>query len=163
MEINDEPTAYQIWGICALILMIPVRKVVINTIKIRETSGWERPQEIRDRIFSNQQFVGRLDRERGLLESQVVDIEYDEVNQPHWTQQSGINYKIIRLRGQILDHQGMIRDTIPVEIRAKKEDWVGSIRDGDRVRVEGKFEDGILHADRVFNYSSNSIVGNRKQ
>lgn len=162
--INHEPSSFSIWGLCTLILAIPIRRVVCNTIKIEKQSDWERPQKIRDRVFNNPNFVGRLDREKGLLESKVSNIEFDEINQPHWSNTNGISFRIIRLRGVILDHQGVQRDSIPVEIRAKKDDWVGTILDGDRVRVEGKFkDDGILHADTAFNYSSNSIVGNGKQ
>ena len=69
---------------------------------------------------------------------------------------------IIRFRGELLDQNGTPREFIPVEIKGVAKKWIGSIMEGDRVRVEGKVEtDGILHAKNAFNYSTNSWVGER--
>ena len=69
---------------------------------------------------------------------------------------------VVRFRGEILDQNGSPLEYIPVEIKGESRKWIGNIVDGDRVRVHGKVEeDGILHAKRAFNYSTNSWVGER--
>ena len=152
-----------IWLLCAAIFSVPVKRVINKNIKTGTKSKWESPNQIRDRVISTPQFVGRLDKQKGLLETTARMVELDMVNQPTYWSQTGEDYNVVRLRGEILDQNGSPREIVPVEIKAKRKDWVGSIADGDRIRVEGKFEDdGILHADSAFNYSTNSIVGNRK-
>jgi hypothetical protein len=166
-RLDELPFGYNLpfvlWLVFAIIIVIPVRRFIVGTIKVRTPSKWGDPKEIRDKVANEPQFVGRLDREKGILETTARSIEQVDVTQSSWGSPSGELYRVIRLRGYILDQNGVVRETIPVEIRAKKENWVGTIVDGDRIRVEGKFkEDGILHTDKAFNFSSNSIVGNRK-
>ena len=150
------------WLLSAIVFSFPVKRFLDNNIKTRK-SKWETPTQIRDRVISTPQFVGRLDKKNGLLETTARMVELDMVNQPTYWNPNGEEYNVIRLRGEILDQNGSPREIVPVEIKAKRKDWVGSIADGDRIRVMGKFEDdGILHTDSAFNYSTNSIVGNRK-
>ncbi|MFC1803023.1 hypothetical protein ACFL0D_03540 [Thermoproteota archaeon] len=166
-RLDELPFGYNLpfvlWGVFALILVVPVRRFIVGTIKIRSQSAWGSPMQIRDTVANAPQFVGRLDREKGLLETTARSIEQAEIRQSSWGNPNGVPYKVIRLRGDLLDQNGVVRESIPVEIRAKKDEWVGTILDGDRIRVEGQFkEDGILHTDKLYNFSSNSIVGNRK-
>jgi hypothetical protein len=151
-----------IWLLFTIVFSFPIKRFLDKNIKTRK-GKWQTPTQIRDRVISTPQFVGRLDKENGLLETTARMVELDMVNQPTYWNPNGEEYNVIRLRGEILDQNGSPREIIPVEIKAKRKDWVGSIADGDRIRVDGKFEDdGILHADSAFNYSTNSIVGNRK-
>lgn len=126
-------------------------------------SAWGPPEQDRDKVISTPQFVGRFDKKKGLLEITARMVIPDVVNEPTWVSQTGVDYNVVRLRGELLDQNGSPLEYIPVEIKAKRKDWVGQIVDGDRIRVEGKIEDdGILHAKRAFNYSTNSRVGQRK-
>ena len=69
---------------------------------------------------------------------------------------------ILRFRGELLDQNGSPFEYVPVEIKGEGRKWVGNIADGDRIRVNGKIEDdGILHAESAFNFSTNSWVGQR--
>ena len=125
-------------------------------------SSWGPPEDIRDRVISTPQFVGRFDRSRGLLEATARGIqsdsaEYESMSRPDQA-------KIIRLRGELLDQNGSPLEYVQVEIKGQNVDWVGNIAEGDRIRVEGNFEDdGILHTRRAFNFSTNSWVGERRK
>ena len=151
-------------GVLTIVFIYLGRNLVIGKVNFSRKGGWETPEQIRVSVINQPQFVGRLDRERGLLETTARMVIIDMVNQPSYWSQSGVNYGVIRFRGELLDQNGSILEYVPVEIRAKRTDWVGEIADGDRVRVEGKIEkDGILHAETAFNYSTNSRVGNPKK
>ena len=125
-------------------------------------SSWGHPEDIRDRVISTPQFVGRFDRSRGLLEATARGIQsdsaaYESMSRPDQA-------KIIRLRGELLDQNGSPLEYVQVEIKGQNVDWVGNIAEGDRIRVEGNFEDdGILHTRRAFNFSTNSWVGERRK
>jgi len=125
-------------------------------------SSWGPPEDIRDRVISTPQFVGRFDRSRGLLEATARGIQsdsaaYESMSRPDQA-------KIIRLRGELLDQNGSPLEYVQVEIKGQNVDWVGNIAEGDRIRVEGNFEDdGILHTRRAFNFSTNSWVGERRK
>ena len=126
-------------------------------------SAWGSPEQDRDRVISTPQFVGRLDRKKGLLETTARMVTRDVVTQTTYWSQNKVDYTVVSLRAELLDQNGSPLEYIEVEIRAKRQDWVGVIVDGDRIRVEGSFgSDGILHAESAFNYSTNSQVGNRK-
>jgi hypothetical protein len=166
-SLDELPFGYNLpfvlWGIFVLIFMVPIRRFITGRFKVQKRSAWGSPEQMRNSIVNDTKFVGRFDRGKGLLESEVRSIEHDEVIETTWASPTGVPYKVIRLRGMILDQHGSIRESVPVEIRSKREEWVGTIVEGDRIRAEGKVEDdGILHTDKVFNYSSNSIVGSRK-
>jgi hypothetical protein len=159
--IGEGTIPFYLWGIFTVIITISLRRLFNHGIKIGRSS-WGPPEQQRDRVVSSPQFVGRLDRKSGLLESTARMVSEDIVNQPSYWSQTGEDYNLIRLRGELLDQNGSPLEYIPIEIRAKRKDWVGTIVDGDRIRVEGGFgSDGILHAEWSFNYSTNSRVGKR--
>ena len=125
--------------------------------------GWDSPSLIRNKVINTPQFQGRLDREMGLLDATARMVEQTHLStKGAW---SGVvkEYNIIRIRAELLDENGTPLEYIPVEVKAMKPKWVGNLVDGDRFRVEGKFEpDGILHAETAFNYSTNSVVGKKQ-
>jgi hypothetical protein len=124
---------------------------------------WDAPEKIRSQVVNSPQFVGRFDREKGLLDStaRMVEPVMPDTQIAWMGQQKNIN--ITRFRGEILDQNGSPLEYISVELKGEQKKWVGSLVDGDRVRVEGKVEDdGILHAKNAFNYSTNSWVGETK-
>jgi hypothetical protein len=148
------------WGVFTIIIAVSIRRLISGRENTIGNGSWGSPEQERANVINNPQFVGRLDREKGLLETTARMVIPDNVNQPSYWSQSGVDYTVFRLRGELLDQNGSPLEYIPVEIRAKEKDWVGNIVDGDRIRVEGKFEsDGILHAERAFNFSTNSWVG----
>lgn len=126
------------------------------------SNGWQPPSTIREKIIGMPQFKGRLDRNKGLLEATARMVTPDMSGQQFDMLNRPIYYTIYRLRAELLDEQGSPREYVPVEIKADQNKWVGTLVDGDRFRVEGKFgKDGILHAKRAFNFSTNSIVGEK--
>jgi hypothetical protein len=147
-----------LWGVFTLISTVSLRRLFGGT-KRKGRSPWGSPDKERTKIIRNPQFAGRIDREKGLLETTARMVVPDIVSKStFWNQQE--MYSVYRLRGELLDQNGSPLEYIPVEIMAKRKDWIGTLVDGDRIRVEGKFEsDGILHAERAFNYSTNSWVG----
>lgn len=152
-----------IWLISSVIISTVVRRFIDTSVQMDGKGLWEPPQSIRDRIVMAPQFVGRLDRKHGLLETTARMVEQDSIAQPTYWSQDGEDYNLLRLRGEILDQHGSPIEQVPVEISAKRKDWVGTIKEGDRIRVEGSFKkDGILHANKAFNFSTNSVVGSRK-
>ena len=157
-----ENTPWIYWGISTVVVAVLSRKILNSLFTSQRSSAWNSPEQIRHQVISSPQFVGRLDKKKGLLESTARMVTNDMVNMPSFWSQNGEDYNLISLRGELLDQQGSPLEYIPVEIRAKRKDWVGTIVDGDRIRVEGKMEsDGILHAEWAFNYSTNSKVGKR--
>jgi hypothetical protein len=71
-------------------------------------------------------------------------------------------HRVQRFRAELTDSQGNITQYVTVEVECEEEKWVGEIADGDKVRVQGKVgEDGILHAERALNLTTNSIVGKK--
>jgi hypothetical protein len=157
-----ENAFFILWGILIIIIARPLQKFVNRQFTIRRSSAWESPEKDRNRVVSSPQFVGRLDRKKGLMEATARMVSNDVVNQTSSWSQYGEDYNLIRLRGELLDQNGSPLEYLSVEIRAKRKDWSGTIVDGDRIRVEGKFEsDGVLHAESAFNFSTNSRVGSR--
>jgi hypothetical protein len=156
--IGGSSIPFFLWGVITIISTLSLRSLLGGT-KRRGNSLWGHPDRERTKIISNPQFSGRLDRENGLLETTARMVIPDVLTKSTFWNQMEM-YNIFRLRGELLDQNGSPLEYIPVEIMAKRKDWVGSIVDGDRIRVEGKFEsDGILHAERAFNFSTNSWVG----
>ena len=146
-----------IWGSVTLVLMVLLRGYIRPSKEIGSDV-----KERRGRIVSEPQFRGSLDRERGIVESTARSIVEDRVSDIAW---GGVqkDYNIVRIRAELLDEMGTPIEYIPIEIKGESNKWVGSIHDGDRFRVEGEFEeDGILHSNKLFNYSTNSLVGERK-
>jgi hypothetical protein len=89
-------------------------------------------------------------------------VEQDKVQYQTAWMYTAKDLHVIRFRGELLDQTGSPLEYIPVEIKGESRKWVGNIADGDRVRVHGKVEkDGILHAKKAFNYSTNSWIGER--
>jgi hypothetical protein len=159
-NIASSSIPFFLWGLFTVISALSLRSLFSGGVKIGRRSAWGPPEQDRDRVISTPQFVGRLDRKRGLLESTARMVMGDLVTQSSFWNSQGTDYTVIRLRGELLDQNGSPLEYIPVEIRAKRQDFIGVIVDGDRIRVEGKIEsDGIFHTDRAFNYSTNSWVG----
>jgi hypothetical protein len=128
----------------------------------KQRDPWGSPEAVRDRVVNSPQFVGRFDREKGLLETTARMVANDSVSYQKWYMGKAATHKIIRFRGELLDQNGSPLEYIPVEIRADDSKWVGNIADGDRLRINGKIEDdGILHSKNAFNYSTNSWVGQK--
>ena len=163
MQTESMPYPYVIWGFFSLLASIPIRRSINTRVKIRKPSSWEPPEQIRDRVINTPQFVGRFDREKGLLDStaRMVELDRSQIQKAFRGQPTNLN--IIRLRGEILDQNGSPLEYIPVEIKGEESKWVGTIVEGDRIRVEGQIEDdGILHSKNAINYSTNSLVGERR-
>ena len=155
-DIGASSIPFFIWGFFIIALPLAIRRLYNRGIPVRRKSPWGSPEETRDRVVSAPQFVGRYDRGKGLLETTARLVEKDQVYDPK-------DFTLIRFRGEILDQNGAVLEQVPVEIRGEASKWIGSIVDGDRVRVEGKVkEDGILHAEKAFNYSTNSWVGEKR-
>ena len=125
------------------------------------SSPWGPPEDIRDRVVSTPQFVGRFDRARGLLESTARMVTHDSA--PYESMSRPEQAKVLRLRGELLDQNGSPLEYIPVEIKGQVMKWIGDIVEGDRIRVEGTLSDGVLHTRSAFNFSTNSWVGERQR
>ena len=158
-----EATPYVLWGAASFIAMVPLRRMMNRLVKIQKKGVWESPEQIRDKVINAPQFVGRLDREKGVLECTARMVTPDYVYRSSWFKSGQDQYSVVSFRAELLDQSGSPLDFIPVRIEAETSKFVGQIVDGDRVRVEGKFEkDGILHATSAFNFSTNSWVGHRE-
>ena len=161
-SIGSTSVPFFLWGIFSIIIIIILRKFWDKGFK-RKSTPWESPEQMRAQVINIPQFVGRFDKERGLLESTARMVEPDRIQYQTTWMSKPKELSIIRFRGEILDQNGSPLEYIPVEIKGENRKWVGNIVDGDRVRVEGKIEDdGILHSKTAFNYSTNSWVGERK-
>jgi hypothetical protein len=157
------PSPWLLWVILSIIVSIPIRWFIYGKDVSMGKGKWESPEKIRSQVVNTPQFVGRFDREKGLLDStaRMVEPVMSDTQIAWMGQQKNIN--ITRFRGEILDQNGSPLEYISVELKGDQKKWVGSLVDGDRVRVEGKVEDdGILHAKNAFNYSTNSWVGEVK-
>ena len=162
-EIGSSSIPFFLWVIFTVIIAISIRSFSYRTKRPGKKGSWEPPEQIRDKVISSPQFVGRFDRERGLLDSTARLVEPDYAQRYSPLRANPIQMRVIRFRGELLDQNGVSLDEIPVEIKGASDKWVGNIVEGDRVRVEGKREDdGILHAKNAFNYSTNSWVGERR-
>ena len=161
-SIGSTSVPFFLWGIFSIIIIIILRKFWDKGFK-RKSGPWESPEQMRAQVINTPQFVGRFNKERGLLESTARMVEPDRIQYQTTWMSKPKELSIIRFRGEILDQNGSPLEYIPVEIKGENRKWVGNIVDGDRVRVEGKIEDdGILHSKTAFNYSTNSWVGERK-
>ena len=151
-----------LWGVFTVISTISLRRLFNRGEKTGKSDAWGSPEQTRDQVVNTPQFMGRFDRERGLLETTARMTVPDRTNHQAWWMGTPEDITISRFRGEILDQNGSPLDYIPVEIKGKTSKWVGIIADGDRLRVNGKIEDdGILHAKNAFNYSTNSWVGEK--
>ncbi len=165
-EFASSSLPFFFWGISSVFLAIALNFLFNRGDKKREHSGpvspWGPPEDIRDRVISTPQFVGRFDRARGLLESTARMVTHDSA--PYESMSRPEQARILRLRGELLDQNGSPLEFIPVEIIGQAVKWIGDIVEGDRIRVEGKLEsDGILHTRSAFNFSTNSWVGERQK
>ncbi len=155
-----EYTPFVVWGVAMIVTAIPLRGFLNKTVKVQRRSIWEPPMQIRDKMINTPQFVGRLDREKGLIECTARMVAPGYTSKSQWFRPGMVQYTVYSFRAELLDQSGSPLDYIPVRIEAEDSKFVGMIVDGDRVRVEGKFEDdGILHATSAFNFSTNSWVG----
>lgn len=161
--IGNSSIPFFLWGFFTIVITISLNWLINRDGNKRKHGAWEPPEQIRDRVVTSAQFVGRLDRERGLLESTARMIDNDYTSKGNWFRPGEVNYTVCRFRAELLDRDGVPLENIPVEIIAERSKWIGNIVEGDRVRVEGKFgSDGILNAKNAFNYSTNSWVGERR-
>jgi hypothetical protein len=116
----------------------------------------------RDKVVNLPQFRGSVDREKGVVEATARNVVWDRTSDIGWGGAQK-EYNVLGIRAEILDVNGTPVEYIPLEIKGESRKWVGNLVEGDRFRVEGKFEkDGILHSKFIFNYSTNSIVGEKK-
>jgi hypothetical protein len=161
--IGNSIIPFFLWGFFAIVITISLNGLITRVGKRGKPGTWEPPEQIRDKVVTAAQFVGRLDRGRGLLESTARMVDNDFTTKGNWFRPGEVNYAVLRFRAELLDRDGIPLENVPVEITAERSKWIGNIVEGDRVRVEGKFEsDGILHAKNAFNYSTNSWVGERR-
>ena len=145
-----------------IISAIILRKLLGSGMKKSGGGPWGSPEQARDRVINQPQFVGRFDREKGLLETTVRMAVPERTSHQAWFMGQAEELTVYRFRGELLDQNGSPLDYIPVEIKGKSNKWVGVLADGDRVRVKGKIEDdGALHAKNAFNFSTNSWVGEK--
>ena len=161
-DIRSSSLPFIMWPIFSIVSVIILRRIFGRGMKKSSGGPWGSPEQSRDRVVNSPQFVGRYDRRRGLLDSTARMVEQDSTQfQTMWMAQAQ-TLNILRFRGELLDQNGSPLEYVPVEIKGEDKKWVGSIVDGDRVRVQGKVEeDGILHTKQAFNYSTNSWVGER--
>jgi hypothetical protein len=161
--IGNSIIPFFLWGFFAIVITISLNGLITRVGKRGKPGTWEPPEQIRDKVVTAAQFVGRLDRGSGLLESTARMVDNDFTTKGNWFRPGEVNYAVLRFRAELLDRDGIPLENVPVEITAERSKWIGNIVEGDRVRVEGKFEsDGILHAKNAFNYSTNSWVGERR-
>ena len=106
-------------------------------------------------------FPGSVDRRKGIIQATARNVTTDSISNPEALKhKKGGIISIIRLRAELLDDVGNHIDYISVEIKGESIKWVGTVIDGDRIRVQGKFgKDGVLHSHVGFNYSTNSYFG----
>ena len=160
-SIGSTSIPFYLWGVFSIIFVLILRN--IGSIGLKRRKGpWESPEMIRASVVNSPQFVGRFDKDNGLLESTARMVIPDRISYQTTWMNKPQELSIFRFRGEILDQNGSPLEYILVEIKGEDRKWVGTIAEGDRVRVEGKIEDGILHAKRAFNYSTNSWVGERR-
>ena len=68
----------------------------------------------------------------------------------------------MRFTAELVDYQGNVTRYVSGEIKCDEDEWVGKITDGDKSRLKGEYgKDGILHAQRALNLTTNSIVGQK--
>ena len=60
---------FVMWGVLTISFIYYGRTLVIRKPSFQRKDGWEPPAQIRDSVINQPQFVGRLDREKGLLET----------------------------------------------------------------------------------------------
>jgi hypothetical protein len=162
-DIHDSFLPFIMWPVFSLVSVVILRRIFGGGGMKKSSGGpWGSPEQSRDKVINTPQFVGRFDKNRGLLDTTARMVEIDSTTyQTTWMYQAQ-TLNIIRFRGELLDQNGTPREYIPVEIKGEDRKWIGNIVEGDLVRVEGKMEeDGILHAKIAFNYSTNSWVGER--
>ena len=149
-SIGSTSIPFYLWGVFSIIFVLILRN--IGSIGLKRRKGpWESPEMIRASVVNSPQFVGRFDKDNGLLESTARMVIPDRISYQTTWMNKPQELSIFRFRGEILDQNGSPLEYIPVEIKGEDRKWVGTIAEGDRVRVEGKIEDGILHAKRAFN------------
>jgi hypothetical protein len=66
---------------------------------------------------------------------------------------------VLAFRVQGFDASGNLELLVPVEMRGST--FEGSVRDGDRVRVTGRYRRGILHAKKIENLDDGSEISAR--
>jgi hypothetical protein len=114
----------------------------------------------RDEIISLPIFPGSVDREKGIVQGTARNVTNENLSHPTAKAQEVNIINIVRIRVELLDDEGNHVDYIPVEIKGASTEWVGTVEDGDRIRVQGGFlPDGILHSSKGFNYTTNSYFG----
>ena len=154
LEFASSQMPFFFWVFSSISLII-VLNLLFNRGGKKETGvPWGAPEEIRDHVVNTPQFVGRFDKGKGMLESTARMVSLDV---------TPIGQKVISLRGELLDQHDSPLEYIPVEIKGDGMKWVGNIVDGDRIRVQGKLDDGVLQAKNAFNFSTNSWVGERRK
>jgi hypothetical protein len=162
-DFRNSSLPFIMWPVLSLVSVVILRRIIgVGGMKKSGGGPWGSPEQARDKVLNSPQFVGRFDRNKGLLDSTARMVENDSTTYQRMWMSQAQTLSIIRFRGELLDQNGTPREYIPVEIKGVDRKWIGNIAEGDRIRVEGKVEeDGILHAKIAFNYSTNSWVGER--
>jgi hypothetical protein len=160
--IANSSIPFILWGGFTIIIAFFLRGLFNRAINTGSNDAWGSPEAVRNNIVNTPQFVGRFDRTKGLLETTARMVTYDKTSYQKWYMGKPADLTLYVFRGELLDQNGSPLDYIPVEIKGDSSKWVGTIADGDRLRVNGKIEDdGILHTKKAFNFSTNSWVGEK--
>jgi hypothetical protein len=114
-------------------------------------------------IASPDRAGGVWDPKRGFLETTVRDVKQDSTLRKSYFDPNGTWVNTLRFRAELIDKDGNIKQYVQVEIECRRDQWVGSLSDGDKVRIErGRLgRDGILHSQRGRNLTTNSIFGKK--
>jgi len=162
-----ETVAYIIWIVFTIVTFyfskrfLPIGFWQYGSKGNNSDGKWLPVKKAREKVVNTPRFMGRVDRQMGIVEATARGVEKDKFQKLNKFLMRDIAYNVIRLRAEVLHSEGNT-EYISVEIVGKSSKWAGNIMDGDRFRVKGKFKhDGILRSNYAFNYSMNSYVGVR--
>ena len=153
-------------------ILLAIFTVIGMLVNYRRRPSPKEPQDKKSQpshpeMFDAPQFKGRVDRKRGIVEATARMVQKDRFyKKPSLAKRAlwpveDVSIDRIQLRAELLDEEGNA-NYVPVVIMGKTDKFVGTIIDGDRFSVKGKFRrDGILYSKKAFNYSMKSIVGER--
>jgi len=102
-----------------------------------------------EKISEMMLFSGNVDRKTGFIEGTARNVEME----------ADKKLRIVRIRVEIFNESGDLKEYVPVEIHARLNKWVGSITDGDRIRTNGTFRNGTIFARSAYNFTTKSLVG----
>jgi hypothetical protein len=94
---------------------------------------------------------------RNGIRGQARNVVYDSFLKGNPKNNTKIN--VLTFEFVIEDEEGNMIDSIPVEVNSKQKTFSSRIKEGDHIILKGKRNKyGIIHAKKVYNYSTKSIV-----